>query len=68
MGEAPWTVRVAEIKAKAAVNLDAEHKVTQLNEELQNMMRAIRIRVRTSLTHARGSGHCICILPGQSIG
>lgn len=44
-GEAPWTVRVAEIKAKAAVNLEAEHKVAQLNEELQSLMRAIRIRV-----------------------
>jgi dynactin 1 len=45
-GEAPWVVRVAEIKASAAINLDAERKVTQLNEELQSLVRAIRARVR----------------------
>ena len=44
-GEAPWAVRVAEIKASAAINLDAERKVTQLNEELQGLVRAIRTRV-----------------------
>ncbi|KAF8317347.1 hypothetical protein DL93DRAFT_2165610 [Clavulina sp. PMI_390] len=43
-GEAPWTVRVADIKAKAAVNLEAEHKLTQMNEELQSLMRSIRQR------------------------
>lgn len=44
-GEAPWSVRLAEITAKAAINLEAEHKVTQLNEELQSLLRQIRMRV-----------------------
>lgn len=47
-GEAPWVVRLTEIKQKAAVNLEAEHKVSRLNEELQSLMRSIRQRVRLS--------------------
>lgn len=47
-GEAPWVIRVEEIKAAAAINLDAERKLLQMNEELQGLVRAIRTRVRTS--------------------
>ncbi|KAF8337534.1 dynein associated protein-domain-containing protein [Cantharellus anzutake] len=43
-GEAPWTLRVTEVKAAAAVDLEAQHRVTQLNEELQSLVRAIRAR------------------------
>ena len=42
---APRAVRGAEVKTNAVVNLDAECKVTQLNEELQSLVRAIRARV-----------------------
>lgn len=44
-GEAPWSVRIVEIKAKAAINLEAEHKAAQLSEELQSLVRQIRMRV-----------------------
>ena len=37
-GEAPWAV--CEIEAYAGINLDAERKITQLNEELQSLVGA----------------------------
>ena len=40
-------MRVAEIRANAAINLDAERKVAQLNDEMQGLVRAIRTRVRS---------------------
>ncbi|KAG8833690.1 hypothetical protein FRC17_010222 [Serendipita sp. 399] len=43
-GVAPWLLRVEEIKALAAVNVDAERKVTQLNEEIQELVRGIKHR------------------------
>jgi len=49
-GEAPWSARIAEIKHKAAINLEAEHKVAQLNEELQSLVRQIRMRVCSSIS------------------
>lgn len=43
----PWVVRVDEIKASLAVNVEAERKVTQLNEEIQELARNIRSRDQT---------------------
>lgn len=43
-GLAPWVVRVEEIKASLAVNVEAERKVAQLNEEIQELARGIRSR------------------------
>ena len=46
-GLAPWIARVGEIKASLAVNVEAERKVTQLNEEIQELARGIRSRDQT---------------------
>ncbi|KAJ2917876.1 hypothetical protein MD484_g2604, partial [Candolleomyces efflorescens] len=43
-GTAPWITRVAEIKAALAVNVEAERKVAQLNEEMQGLARNIRTK------------------------
>ncbi|RXW18504.1 hypothetical protein EST38_g7340 [Candolleomyces aberdarensis] len=43
-GTAPWIARVAEIKAALAVNVEAERKVAQLNEEVQGLARNIRTK------------------------
>jgi dynactin 1 len=44
-GVAPWLLRVEEIKALAAVNVDAERKIVKLNEEMQELVRGIKNRV-----------------------
>ncbi|KAJ6604970.1 dynein associated protein-domain-containing protein [Mycena sp. CBHHK59/15] len=41
-GVSPWVTRVAEVKASTAVNLEAERRVTQLNEELQGLVRTLK--------------------------
>ncbi|EJD45781.1 hypothetical protein AURDEDRAFT_87692 [Auricularia subglabra TFB-10046 SS5] len=46
-GVSPWVVRVDEIKAAAAVNVEAERKVAQLSEELQELVRSIKARDQT---------------------
>jgi dynactin 1 len=43
-GTAPWIVRVEEVKATMAVNVEAERKVTQLNEEMQGLMRTLKTK------------------------
>lgn len=43
-GKAPWINRVAEIKASLAVNVEAERKVAQLNDEMQGLVRTLRIK------------------------
>lgn len=43
-GTAPWIARVSEIKAALAVNVEAERKVTQLNEEIQGLARSLRAK------------------------
>ncbi|KAF6754161.1 dynactin [Ephemerocybe angulata] len=43
-GTAPWITRVAEIKAALAVNVEAERKVAQLNEEMQGLARNVRAK------------------------
>ncbi|KAG6885817.1 hypothetical protein C0993_009209 [Termitomyces sp. T159_Od127] len=43
-GKAPWITRVAEIKASLAVNIEAERKVSQLNEEMQGLVRTLKTK------------------------
>ncbi|TFY71856.1 hypothetical protein EVG20_g1162 [Dentipellis fragilis] len=43
-GTAPWVLRVAEIKANLAINVEAERKVAQLNEEMQGLMRTLKTK------------------------
>lgn len=47
-GTAPWVHRIEEIKSSLAVNVEAERKVTQLNEEMQDLVRGIKTRVSGS--------------------
>ncbi|EUC66057.1 dynactin [Rhizoctonia solani AG-3 Rhs1AP] len=42
--EAPWIVRIAEVKALSAVNVDAERTVNKLNEEIKDLIRGIKTR------------------------
>ncbi len=41
---APWVTRVDEIKATLAVNIEAERKVAQLNDELQGLVRSLKAK------------------------
>ncbi|KAJ7068484.1 dynein associated protein-domain-containing protein [Mycena amicta] len=41
-GGPPWVTRVEEVKTSLAVNLEAERRVSQLNEELQGLMRTVK--------------------------
>ncbi|GLB43572.1 putative dynein associated protein [Lyophyllum shimeji] len=43
-GTAPWVTRVAEIKASLAVNVEAERKVAQLNDEMQGLVRSLKTK------------------------
>ena len=43
-GTAPWIVRVAEIKASTAINVEAERKVAQLNDEMQGLVRSLKTK------------------------
>ncbi|GAA5880816.1 hypothetical protein JCM16303_005127 [Sporobolomyces ruberrimus] len=40
----PWIARVAEIQSNAAINVDAERKVVQLNEEMRELARELRTK------------------------
>ncbi|GAA5900012.1 uncharacterized protein JCM6883_006062 [Sporobolomyces salmoneus] len=40
----PWEARVAEIQSNAAINVDAERKVVQLNEEMRELARELRTK------------------------
>ncbi|KAG2022561.1 hypothetical protein CC2G_000299 [Coprinopsis cinerea AmutBmut pab1-1] len=40
----PWITRVTEIKNALAVNIEAERKVAQLNEEMQGLARSIKTK------------------------
>lgn len=42
----PWISRVKELQESAAVNVDAERKVAKLNEEMKELAREIRAKVR----------------------
>ncbi|KAM5539842.1 hypothetical protein V8D89_006345 [Ganoderma adspersum] len=46
-GTAPWVLRIDDIKAATAVNVEAERKVAQLNDEMQALARTIRIKDQT---------------------
>ena len=43
----PWVLRIEEIKTSLAVNVEAERKVTQLNEEIHGLARRIKERDQT---------------------
>ncbi|KAG6889336.1 hypothetical protein C0995_001744 [Termitomyces sp. Mi166 len=43
-GTAPWINRVAEIKTSLAVNVEAERKVAQLNDEMQGLVRTLKTK------------------------
>jgi hypothetical protein len=43
-GVAPWVTRVAEIKATLAINVEAERKVAQLNDEIQGLVRTLKTK------------------------
>ncbi|KAG6865099.1 hypothetical protein C0991_005060 [Blastosporella zonata] len=43
-GTAPWITRIAEIKASLAVNVEAERKVAQLNDEIQGLVRTLKTK------------------------
>jgi vacuolar-type H+-ATPase subunit I/STV1 len=43
-GTPPWVIRVAEIKANLAINVEAERKVIQLNDEIQALVRNLKAK------------------------
>jgi dynactin 1 len=43
-GVAPWVTRIAELKASMAINVEAERKVAQLNDEMQGLVRSLKTR------------------------
>ncbi|KAI0701257.1 dynactin [Cerioporus squamosus] len=47
LGTAPWVARIDEIKAATAINVEAERKVAQLNDEIQALARTIRTKDQT---------------------
>ncbi|KDR85814.1 hypothetical protein GALMADRAFT_234908 [Galerina marginata CBS 339.88] len=46
-GTAPWVTRIAEIKAALAINVEAERKVSSLNDEIQALARTLRTKDQT---------------------
>ncbi|KAI8980556.1 dynactin [Trametes punicea] len=46
-GTAPWLARIDEIKAATAINVEAERKVAQLNDEIQALARTLKIKDQT---------------------
>lgn len=42
----PWVRRVAELHSKTAANVDAERQVVKLNEDVRELVREMRIKVR----------------------
>ncbi|KAI0095020.1 dynactin [Irpex rosettiformis] len=51
-GTAPWILRIAEIKSATAVNVEAERKLSHLNEEMQALVR----NLKTKDQHIQESG------------
>ncbi|CCL98838.1 uncharacterized protein FIBRA_00843 [Fibroporia radiculosa] len=41
-GTAPWVIRIDDIKAATAINVEAERKVAQLNDEMQALLRTLK--------------------------
>lgn len=54
--EAPWIARVAMLRSSAAVSVDAERKVMQLNEEIRNLVRDNRAKVGPRYSPPYGPG------------
>ncbi|KIJ13750.1 hypothetical protein PAXINDRAFT_170080 [Paxillus involutus ATCC 200175] len=46
-GTAPWVARIDEIRASTAVNIEAERKATQLQDEVQSLVRSLKSRDQT---------------------
>ncbi|KAI9569455.1 dynein associated protein-domain-containing protein [Boletus coccyginus] len=46
-GTPPWIVRIDEIRASTAVNVEAERKATQLQDEIQSLVRSLKSRDQT---------------------
>lgn len=42
----PWLRRVAELHSNTAANVDAERQVVKLNEDVRELVREMRIKVR----------------------
>jgi hypothetical protein len=45
--EPPWLARVAEIESTSAASIDAERKLLKLGEDMRDLVREIRTKVRT---------------------
>ncbi|KAL4067219.1 dynein associated protein-domain-containing protein [Scleroderma yunnanense] len=43
-GTPPWVVRIEEVRASTAVNVEAEHKAAQLQDEVQGLVRTLKAR------------------------
>lgn len=43
-GVSPWVTRINEIKANIAINIEAERKLAQLNEEMQSLARTLKVK------------------------
>lgn len=43
-GTAPWVTRISEIQASTAINVEAERKVSQLNDEMQGLVRSLKTK------------------------
>lgn len=43
--EHPWIARVSEMRSSAAINVDAELKVSKLNEEIRELVKEARAKV-----------------------
>ncbi|KAF9011292.1 dynactin [Cyathus striatus] len=46
-GTEPWIARIPEIKTLLSVNIEAERKMTQLNEEIQGLVRNLKLKDQT---------------------
>ncbi|KAG6380679.1 dynein associated protein-domain-containing protein [Boletus reticuloceps] len=47
-GTPPWIVRIDEIRASTAVNVEAERKAAQLQDEIQSLVRSLKSRDQTN--------------------
>ncbi|KAF8555146.1 dynactin [Imleria badia] len=46
-GTPPWIVRVDDIRASTAINVEAERKATQFQDEIQSLVRSLKARDQT---------------------
>jgi hypothetical protein len=64
--EHPWVARVAEMKSSAAMNVDAEMKVLKLNEEIRELVKDTRAKVRPHRKDFRISKR-VCSLKANNV-